>query len=317
MAQCAQYPARAGEPYLISNDKSRSRSAGRLPDFLLVGPPRTGTTWLHGVLYHRACLPDRTKETHFFDMFYDKGLDWYRAYFRDCPDEAIVGEVTPTYFSLPQVRERIARDLPGCKIVCTLRDPVTRAWSWYRVLHREGRIRADFEDEILNGFEPQLREANRYAFHLRAWRERFGATNLGVFLYDDLVADPQRFADSLLGFLGLPPVAITPEVAAHLMRNEASFDCRVPALAYRAWRLRIRLKSIRADGAVERLERLGLWRFCFGGGGPFAPPAPQVEARLRSLFTPEVEALEELMGRDLSAWKSPSPGRAERVAASL
>jgi Sulfotransferase domain len=302
---------------LIANDKSRSRSAGRLPGFLLVGPPRTGTTWLHGVLYHRACLPQRTKETHFFDMFYYKGLNWYRAYFRDCPEEAMIGEVTPTYFSLPQVRERIARDLPGCKIVCTLRDPVARAWSWYRVLHREGRIRADFEDEISNGFEPQLREANRYAFHLRAWREQFGAANVGVFLYDDLVADPQRFADSLLDFLGLPSVAITPAVATHLMRNEASFDCRLPAVAYRAWRLRIRLKSMRADGAVERLERLGFWRFCFGGGGPFAPLAPQAEARLRRFFTPEVEALEEVLGRNLSAWKLASPERTERVAASL
>jgi hypothetical protein len=191
------------EPELIAKDRSRSPDVARLPDFLLVGPPRTGTTWLHGVLYYRARLPERTKETHFFDMFYYKGLDWYRAYFRRCPDEAMAGEMTPTYFSLPRVRERIARDLPGCKIVCTLRDPVMRAWSWYRVLHRAGRIRADFEDEILNGAEPQLREANRYAFHLRAWRERFGTANVGVFFYDDLVMDPQRFADSLLGFLGL------------------------------------------------------------------------------------------------------------------
>jgi sulfotransferase family protein len=288
-----------------------------MPGFLLVGPPRTGTTWLHGVLYHRACLPQRTKETHFFDMFYHNGLDWYRAYFRDCPDEAMIGEVTPTYFSLPQVRERIARDLPGCKIVCTLRDPVARAWSWYRVLHREGRIRADFEDEILNGSQPQLRAANRYSFHLRARRELFGIANVGVFLYDDLVADPQRFADSLLGFLGLPPVAITPAVAAHLMRNEASSDCRIPALAYRAWRLRIRLKSMRADCAVERLERLGLWRFCFGGGGSFAPLPPQAEMRLRRFFIPEVDALEELLGRDLSAWKLPSAEDAKRVAAGL
>ena len=98
------------------------------------------------------------------------------------------------------------------------------------------------------------------------------------------------------------------------MRNEANSDCRIPALAYRAWRLRIRLKSIRAEGAVERLERLGLWRFCFGGGGPFAPLAPQVEARLRRFFTPEVEALEELLGRDLSAWKLPSPAFNERIA---
>jgi hypothetical protein len=302
---------------LVANDKSRSPGIGRLPDFLLVGPPRTGTTWLHGVLYHRACLPEGTKETHFFDMFYNKGLDWYRAYFWRCPEEAMAGEVTPTYFSLPQVRERIARDLPECKIVCTLRDPVARAWSWYRVLHREGRIGTDFEEEIFNGIEPQLREANRYAFHLRAWRERFGAANVGVFLYDDLVADPQRFADSLLGFLGLPRVIITPEVGAHLMRNEANTDCRIPALAYRAWRLRIWLKSMRADGIVKRLERLGLWRFCFGGGAPFAPLAPRAEARIRVFFTPEVEALEELLGRDLSAWKLPSPEGAERIAARL
>jgi hypothetical protein len=302
---------------LTANGKSRGRGITRLPDFLVVGPPRTGTTWLHGVLYHRACLPERTKETHFFDMFYSKGIDWYRAYFRHCAHEAIAGEVTPTYFSLAHVRERIARDLPGCKIVCTLRDPVARAWSWYRVLHREGRIRADFEDEIRHGNEPQLREANRYAFHLRAWRELFGADNVGVFFYDDLVADPQNFADSLLGFLDLPPVKITPEVAAHLMRNEANSDCRIPSLAYRAWRLRIRLKSMRADGAVERLERLGLWRFCFSGGGPFATLAPQAEARLRNFFAPEIEALEEMLGRDLSAWKLPSLERAERVAASL
>jgi Sulfotransferase domain len=302
---------------LIANDKSEGSEVGRLPDFLLVGPPRTGTTWLHGVLYHRACLPERTKETHFFDMFYHRGLDWYRAYFSSCPHEATAGEVTPTYFSLPQVRERVARGLPGCKIVCTLRDPVARAWSWYRVLHREGRIRADFEDEIVNGIEPQLREASRYAFHLRAWRERFGATNVGVFLYDDLVTDPQRFADSLLSFLGLSRVIITPEVAAHLMRNEANSDCRIAALAYRAWRLRIRLKSIRADGVVERLERLGLWRFCFSGGGPFAPLAPRTEARLRRFFMPEVEALEELLGRDLSAWKLPLLERTNRIAATL
>jgi hypothetical protein len=210
----------------------------------------------------------------------------------------MAGEVTPTYFGLSRVR-----------------DPVMRAWSWYRVLHRAGRIRADFEDEILNGAEPQLREVNRYAFHLRAWRERFGTANVGVFFYDDLVMDPQRFADSLLGFLGLPRVMITPEVAVHLRHNEVKVDCRNPALAYRAFRFRIWLKSMRADSAVEKLERLGLWRFCFGGGQPFAPLAPQVEARLRKFFIPEVEALEEMLNRDLSDWKLPSPERAPMASA--
>lgn len=289
----------------------------RLPEFLVVGPPRTGSTWLHGVLYHRACLPKGTKETHFFDMFYSKGLDWYRSYFQECSDSAVIGEVTPTYFGLAETRERIGRDLPGCKIVCVLREPVARAWSWYRVLRREGRIRTDFEHEIMFGHEPQLREANRYAYHLQAWRQRFGSNDVGVFFYDDLQADPQSFADSILDFLGLPHVTITPEVAAHLMPNEAKRDCRLPTLAYSAWRFRTWLKSMRADRMDERLQRLGLWRLCFGSGRTFAPLALETEARLKEFFVPEIEALERLVGRDLSLWKREgSAGRLKSIALS-
>ena len=114
---------------------------GRLPDFIAVGPARTGTTWLHGVLFQRVSLPKGTKETRYFDSFYDKGIDWYRAYFSDCPADRPVGEVAPTYFQKPEVRERIARDVPGCRIICTLRDPVARAYSLYRVFVREGETR--------------------------------------------------------------------------------------------------------------------------------------------------------------------------------
>jgi hypothetical protein len=248
-------------------------------------------------------------------MFYAKGAGWYQGYFRSCSSTAVVGEVTPTYFALAEARERIARDLPGCKIVCTLRDPVSRAWSWYRVLHREGRIRRGFLDEMLRGNEPQLRQANRYALHLRAWRERFGEENVGVFLYDDLRANPQSFADSVLRFLGLPSIEVD-TIAAYLMRNEADDDCRIPALAYGAWRLRMSLKSLRAERTVERLGRLGVWRLCFGGGGRFAPLPGDVEHRLREFFVPEVEALEELIGRDLSSWKVRS-AREQKRAASL
>jgi len=123
----------------------RPAMSGRLPDFLAVGPARTGTTWLHGVLFQRASLPKGTKETHYFDWFYDKGLDWYRAYFSDCPANRPVGEVAPTYFQKPEVRERVARVMPNCLIVCSLRDPVERAYSLYRVFIREGETRLEFE----------------------------------------------------------------------------------------------------------------------------------------------------------------------------
>ena len=276
-----------------------------LPDFIAVGPPRTGTTWLHGVLYRRACLPEHTKETYFFDTFYAKGLNWYRAYFRYCDKTRPVGEIAPTYFPFQQARERIARDIPGCKIICTFRDPVARAYSWYRLMRREGRIRVGFEQAVLYGDDPELREANRYAFHLEAWKRSLGDENVGVFFYDDLLADPQKFADAVLSFLNLPLLEITPDVAAHLIRNEANQDCRNRALAYGAWRLMMWLKSHRAEQAVNRLREMGFWRFCFEGGRKFEPLSADVEARIREFFTPEVEALEKISRRDLSAWKTP------------
>ena len=58
------------------------------------------------------------------------------------------------------------------------------------------------------------------------------------------------------------------------------------------------------DWAVHLLEVAGVWKFCFGGGEEFAPLDPEVDARLREHFRPEVEALERLIGRDLSAWKT-------------
>jgi hypothetical protein len=51
----------------------------RMPDFIAIGPPRTGTTWLHGLLSFRACVPREIKETRYFDIFYARGAQWFRS----------------------------------------------------------------------------------------------------------------------------------------------------------------------------------------------------------------------------------------------
>jgi hypothetical protein len=77
------------------------------------------------------------------------------------------------------------------------------------------------------------------------------------------------------------------------------------------------LQQNHAYGLSQRLEKLGFWRFCFGRGPSFPPLDAAVERRLRERFLPEVEAVEELTNRDLSAWKPSSPERAERIAATV
>jgi hypothetical protein len=89
---------------MAQGDSATSPAARRLPDFIAVGPPRTGTTWLHGVLYHRVSLPRGVKETYFFDHFYAKGLNWYSHYFGDSADGHRVGEIAPTYFASAEAR---------------------------------------------------------------------------------------------------------------------------------------------------------------------------------------------------------------------
>src|ERR1700753_1105916 len=70
----------------------------RLPSFIVVGPPRTGTTWIHEVLHRHATLPGPTKETRFFDLHFTRGLKWYLSHFSKANEGRPLGEVAPTYF---------------------------------------------------------------------------------------------------------------------------------------------------------------------------------------------------------------------------
>ena len=78
----------------------------RLPDFMAVGPSRTGTTWLHSVLDGHVELPARVKEIEFFTRHYDRGVQWYAWHFRHCHPDLPVGEVNPC-FRHEQARKRI------------------------------------------------------------------------------------------------------------------------------------------------------------------------------------------------------------------
>src|SRR5438874_897734 len=135
---------------MSSNSLGAGRRRGevqRLPDFFVVGPPRTGTTWLQSVLSHHTTLPT-AKETRFFDLHFHRGLDWYRSYFDELTTDRAMGEVAPTYFASATARERIALAVPTAKIVCIFRDPVQRLISLYRLKRAYGMIPWTLEEAI-------------------------------------------------------------------------------------------------------------------------------------------------------------------------
>jgi hypothetical protein len=132
----------------------------RLPEIIGAGPGRTGTTWLHRVLEGHVNLPHGTKETQFFRTFYDKGVEWYARHFRYATDDRKVVEICPYLFDLPS-HERIKMLIPNCKSIITLRDPVDRVFSVYKMVCHYGWNHGTL-DEVLK-VRPELGAANRYA----------------------------------------------------------------------------------------------------------------------------------------------------------
>lgn len=279
-----------------------SNKSLRLPDFIGVGPPRTATTWLHEVMSDHVGLPHGVKETDFFAYNYDKGLDWYAAHFGDCPLDRPIGEFSPNYFVGAQPRERIAKDVPGCRIICTLRDPVERLYSHYRKM-REGDYFSGSFEECLEK-RPDVLEWSKYATHVSAWRSLFGAENVLVLIQDDLKANAQEFLNQMCDYIQIPRIPIADSTIREKLVNAIPSLPRNPRIARMARIMRDRLQKRGDYALVNFLKKTGLRNFLFSGGGPFEPMRLETEARLREFYRPEVEALEKMLGREFPAWKT-------------
>jgi hypothetical protein len=280
----------------------KPRAAVRLPDFIAVGPGRTATTWLHEKLKGHVDLPAGIKETDFFTTNYAKGLDWYARHFRHAAGVLPIGEVNP-YFGFPEAAERIQRHLPGCKIICTFRNPVERIYSAYKLWRHYTQTSLPMAEFLVK--VPQIIEVTRYATHLPDWQSRFGAERVLVLVNDDLRTDPQGFLDRACDFIGIAryPVPAAPSGAELI--NSIDDLPRYPRVARRARHLKDWLEERQAYKLSNFIERTGGWRWSFGGGAKFGPIDPEIEARLRAMLLPEIAALEKMLGRDLSAWKNP------------
>ena len=283
-----------------------------LPTFIGVGPPRTGTTWLDKILRGHVNLPARQKETLFFDVRYERGIHWYLRHFKNRRPGVPTGEFGPSYFASDAARERIARHNPNCKIICTLREPVARLYSNYKMWRKLALVKDSFA-QVAERHENLLSYA-RYTANIAAWRRMFGDDNILVLIHEDIRVDRQHYIDRLCAFIGtgrlnLAKVAKVDEPVAAVDRAPKS-----RRMARRARQLRGFLSAHR----YWRIRKLMLpiFEFCMGRGEEFPPLDAALERRLRLRFEPEMEALEELLGRDLSLWREPFAEKCSKQAMS-
>jgi hypothetical protein len=213
-----------------------------LPDYLIIGAQRAGTTSLHRYLVQHPGVRTtlRTKGVHFFDTGYGRGMSWYASRFptkltawyvaRRHGVELRTGEASPYYLFHPLVPDRVAEHLPQVKLIALLRDPVQRAYSHYQHEVARGFERLPFEEALdaeparlagetermaaeplYNSFEHQHHSylaRGCYAEQLDRWRARFDDQQLLVLSSERFFREPEASFARVLDFLELP--AFTP-----------------------------------------------------------------------------------------------------------
>jgi Sulfotransferase domain len=283
-------------------------------DFIYIGGPRCGSTWLSAVLDdHPQIFIPPSKEVHFFndrmpysfEYKYPLGLDHYRSYFTGARADQIVGDISPFYFIDPNSAWRIHQHFPESKLICFLRDPVAMLYSLYLLLRQRERRAATFTKEIEKN--PSLIDLCRYDRLLQPFYDFFPSTQICIYLYEELFLDGARTAREIYDFLGVdssfdPPSAkrrfnVATDAPPNPLRRRRGM--LVDALNRPLFRplkhglLRRGLKDVRRYGMTENAHmpaREG--------------PEPAAKALLESVLEPELRRLERRLGRTFAIWPS-------------
>jgi hypothetical protein len=278
------------------------RHAGLLPSFFVIGPPRTGTSWMHEILRKRTTLPAVVKETRFFDVYFDRGLEWYlRQFPRNGKLHVPRGEIAPTYFASPHARQRIATAMPHAKVVCIFRNPVERMVSLYRVKRAYGMIRCSFGEALLS--DGELLESAKYASHFKHWRQMLGKDQILPTLYEQLREDPQGYVDAISEFLGIEKFRLTSTEMRSVHEGGALTHPRIYHLTHAGSDVAEWLKTKGLGRVVFQLRNSPVGDFLLGGGQPFEALPTELAHMAYELVRGEVEELEALLNWDLSGWE--------------
>lgn len=266
------------------------------PNFLLIGAAKSGTTSVYRYLQqHPQVFLSEPKEPRFF-AFEDHPLDFaglrdvawkrefytnrerYLALFAGAGARPAVGEASVMYLSEAGAAERIHRYVPEMKIMAILRDPVERAYSNFVYMRAERREEIESFDAALDA-EAERRRAHwiswffyqrrgMYGEQLKPYYSLFAREQIRVWLYEDLVRDPARLLREMFAFLGVDD-SFRPDLSR---KHNVT---RIPAWPWLKW---------------------------------LAAPKPEFSAvarqQLRESYREDLRLAEDLIGRDLSAWRS-------------
>jgi hypothetical protein len=296
-----------------------------LPNFLVVGAAKSGTTSLYHYLnnHHDVYLTPR-KETNFFAYIDSKpvvkgwgkppemilnsitAIEEYGQQFESIGTQKAIGEVSPLYLYSSEAPKNIHRLIPEAKIIAILRNPVDRAFSHYMHLVRDHREPIDTFREAIEAerermgqgwtWEYYYTDMGFYFLQLTRYYELFDRSQIQVFLYDDLLVDAKQLISDLLEFLDVDSQIEVDTSFAHnpsgVPRSRALHKLLSEPGAIKNQVRRIVPKGIRSSVA-QMLWEQNLKKSAVGA---------EMRLALQLLYREDIHKLEALIERNLHHW---------------
>lgn len=303
-----------------------AQQTSNMPDFLIIGAAKCGTTALHRYLSeHPQIYMSPTKELNFFalegtDCSIYKGdisgrqspnlinnLEEYKSFFEQALNEQIIGESSPLYMLHPSAAQNIKNHLPYAKLISILRNPVDRAYSDFLFNLGRGTEPITSFTEAIQAEPQRIRDQYWYRWHYKSrgfyfeqiqrYFKLFDSAQIKIILYEELQHNTSTVLKDIFRFLGVDP-SFQPEYSR---KHNVTY---VP-------RSRLISQSLQSKNSVahnlkniipKEIRRQFKQKIMSWNQQEFAELSLEIRQQLNKEYRNDIFQLQDLIQKDLSSW---------------
>lgn len=299
----------------LKKEISTAVSSHRLKiDFIGIGAPKCGTTWVYECLKkHPDVCVSLPKEVHYFNEMdfmdwskpnaaHKRPIAWYERSYAHCKINSVKGEFSTAYLYSKDAPGLIKSHYRDAKLILCLRNPVDRAYSHYWMNKKEQRrISESFEDVIANKNSIQI-QRGFYAKYLRHYLKYFSLDDIIIVLMDDIKNQPVQTVERLVKGLGLDPshatqMIVRPKNVAK--ESKSILLSRSISVLYKM------LRALHLDFIILFAHNIGIKKLYTKINfkpSENPPMNPETRKQLIDHYKEDIRDLEKIIGRDLSHW---------------
>jgi len=292
-------------------------------DFIGIGAPKCGTTWLfYGLGQHpKICLSEpkevnyfnsedfsvplaqRNGENHCVNVNHNKPVEWYARHFSHCLTNSLKGEFSPTYIYDKDAAKRIQLCFPDVKLLVCLRNPANNIYSiyWARRRYRKVETSETFEKALES--DPRYLNQGYFGKHLKRFLNFFDRKQMKVVLLEDIVDRPGETIRDVFGFLNLDP-----DVPLDMQRTPKNRAKKSWTVSLEPWMKKFSAFLIEHNQAalLNRIRKLGIRDAVLKVSTverQYPEMRPETRKQLNEIFHEDLGELETILERDLSIWR--------------